>query len=155
MRIASTQYSVKTQSYEIYISGCSEDALCRKDCINPELQNFNYGEVLTEEKIFNIIEIIKSTSMMIKKIFILGGEPLDQKKEELIFLLKSLKGAISTKDIYLFTRFEFDNIDKDILKYVDYVKVGWYDRKLKTKSNIQVGIELATSNQKIINVKGY
>ena len=41
-----------------------------------------------------------------------------------------------------------DDISKDILKLVDYIKVGRYEKD-KTPGNKMYGIELATSNQYI------
>jgi hypothetical protein len=78
---------------------------------------------------------------------IFGGEPLDNDHDELLQLLFDLRGL--NKKIWLFTRYEFDELPKFILDLCDYVKCGRYLEDLKTDNNIMFGIKLASSNQKI------
>lgn len=145
MNIASTQYSLKDKSFEIYISGCKEHPC--KGCHNPLLWNEDYGELLTQKYIDKMKLKVKKFNNLIKKISIYGGEPLEKPIEEVIWLLKELEQT--NKEIWLFTRFEIDEIQNKIKKYCNYIKTGKYDETFKTESNIQFGIKLASSNQKI------
>ena len=74
-----------------------------------------------------------------------GGEPNDQNKDELLHLLFDLKSL--NKIIWIFTRYELNNIPKFELQLCDYIKCGKYIPELTTDSNIKYGIKLATSNQ--------
>ena len=78
---------------------------------------------------------------------IFGGEPLDQNENELLGLLSDLKHL--NKKVWLFTRFEIDEVSESIKFYCDYIKTGRYIPEFKCEDNIQYGIKLATSNQKI------
>jgi organic radical activating enzyme len=147
MKLASTQFSIDHNSFELYISGC-KDHPC-KGCFSPELWKEDIGEELTPEKYVELIKNIVSKIDLIDNIFILGGEVMEKPKEDILTLLHVLKQF--KKPIWLFTRFELDMIDKDILKEVDYVKTGLYDAKKKGK-NVQFGITLASTNQKIHKV---
>ena len=150
MKIAGTQFTLKTKSFEIYVSGCAGNPHC-KGCHNPETWDFNVGEEFDDIIKKQIQEKIKSFNSLIDNIMIFGGEPLDQKKEDIIDLLSFL--STFNKKIWLFTRYEKEEIDEDILNLLDYVKCGRYIQELTTDKNIQFGIKLATSNQKIYKLK--
>ena len=51
------------------------------------------------------------------------------------------------KELWLFTRYELDDIDPKTRKVFDYIKTGRYLPELSTKDNICFGVRLATSNQ--------
>ncbi len=145
MNIAATQYNLNDKSFEIYISGCIKHPC--KGCHNPELWDENFGEKFTEEKIEQIKNKIKNFDLLINKICIYGGEPLEKPLNEILWLLKELK--ITKKEVWLFTRFEFEEVPNEIKRICDYIKCGKYDKTLKTENNIQYGVQLSTSNQKI------
>ena len=147
MNIASTQFSLNFDAFEIYLSGC--DGVCSEECHNKELWDFNLGKDYKEE-LTRIVGKIHKFSLLIKSVWVLGGEPLLQDKDKLIDLLKELKKT--DKDITLFTRFELNDIDKEIIELCDYIKCGCYREDLKTDDNIWYGIKLATSNQKIYKI---
>jgi len=144
MNIASTQFTLKNRSFEIYLSGC--DGLCGTSCHNYELRDFNIG-IPYQQKIFDIIEKIKDFDLLIDNIWILGGEPLLQNHDELTNLLCDLK--TTNKKIWLWTRFNLDEVPLNIKDKCDYIKTGMYIPKLKTEENIQYGIKIATLNQTI------
>ena len=78
--------------------------------------------------------------------------PSEEKpKEEIIELLLFLKQF--NKPLWIFTRFDIGEIDKDILDLLDYIKCGMYKEELTVKDNVQFGINLATSNQKIYKMR--
>lgn len=146
MKIASTQYTLKTKSFEIYLSGCAGNPKC-SGCYSPELWDFNFGDEISSNFFLKAIEKIKRFDSLIDNIFIIGGDPLDQPKEELISLVKEF--IPMNKKIWLFTRKELEEIPTEIKDIFDYIKTGKYIPELITEDNIQCGIKLATSNQKI------
>jgi len=149
LRIAATQYSLANKSFEIYISGCREHPC--KGCHNPELHNENIGIELNKDELNKIKDKINDFTNLINNIFILGGEPLEKPIKEVEWLLGELKKT--KKEIWLFTRFEFEQVPKEIKELVDYLKCGKYIEELKTDDNIQYGVKLATKNQRIYKLK--
>lgn len=149
MNIASTQFSLNHNSFEIYVSGC--DGICGSQCHNFELRDFSLGSPYLGE-LSHIMDVIDDADILIDRIWILGGEPLLQNHLELLDMLKILKNRFPDKELWVWTRFEIEEINKDILKTIDYVKTGRYLPQLKTDSNQQYDINLATSNQKIFKI---
>ena len=146
MNILATSYTLKHNSFDIYIAGCSGSPKCL-GCHNPESWDFNIGRNFDEVYFLEIKNKIDEFDIMIDNIMIFGGEPLDQDHDELINLLKSLSKL--NKKIWLFTRYDLQDVPSNISVYLDYIKTGRYIEELKIDSNIQHGINLATSNQKI------
>ena len=145
MNIAATQYTLGNKSYEIYVAGCKAKPHC-ENCHNPELWNFTFGDKLDEEMYKRIESKLNSFNDLIDNIWIVGGEPLDQDLNELKKLLIFLKTF--NKKMWLFTRFELDEIPEDIIKYFDYIKTGRYLPSEKV-SHEEYGVVLATTNQHI------
>lgn len=146
MNIISTQYTLSTKSLEIYLAGCNGQPKC-KGCHNPELWDFNIGEDW-KTKMYDIIVKCDEFSNIIEKVMIFGGEPLDNDEKEIIDLLITLNNN-TTLDIWLFTRYELADIQEDIKHLCNYIKCGRYDEELLSDDNIQYGIKLASSNQRI------
>lgn len=149
MNIISTQYTLEHKSLDIYLAGCSGNPHCI-NCHNQETWDFNQG--MYYKDVFNIIKNkIIDFDNMIDNIMIFGGEPLDQEIDKLIDLFLFLHSF--NKQIWLFTRYEINNVSKNIKIYCHYVKTGRYIEELKCDDNIQYGIKLATSNQKIHKIR--
>lgn len=150
MRILATQYTLNNKAFEIYTSGCIGNPHC-KGCYSPETWSFDQGEYFTEEYFKQKIESkLKDFDTIIKNIMIFGGEPLDNSKEDLYFLLEKLSKF--NKPIWIFTHYDIDYAKERLgesIKFVDYLKCGSYIPELTVENNIQYGIKLATSNQKI------
>jgi anaerobic ribonucleoside-triphosphate reductase activating protein len=147
MNILATQYTLATKSFEIYVAGCKGQPHC-KNCHNPESWDFNQGNRWSEEYYLSIIKPkIVEFSNMIRSIMIFGGEPLDQKHSELLSMLYDLKEF--NKDIWLFTRYNLEDIPKEIVDCCDYIKCGRYEENNTTDNHMEYGIKLATSNQHI------
>jgi anaerobic ribonucleoside-triphosphate reductase activating protein len=149
IRIAATQYSLRTKSFEVYVSGCKGNPHC-SGCHNPELWDFKIGSIYNEKYFSYLKNRIKQFDILVDNIMVMGGEPLDQDINSLIKFLKDLKTL--NKQIWLFTRFELEEIPEEVLSLCDYVKTGRYLKDLQTDDNIQFGIELASSNQKIFKL---
>lgn len=152
MNIASTDFTLKHNSFDIYVSGCNGPHC--SGCHNPELFSFCVGKEYNQEYFNLILNKIKRFDKLIKNIMIFGGEPLDQKKEDINDLLLNLS-VMTNKNIWLFTKYSFENVSinyPNILSYLHYIKCGKYDENKLTDNNIQYGIKLASSNQKIIKL---
>ena len=144
MHIASTQYTLSTSSLDIYFSGCNPPHC--KGCQNPELWEFvNKNNYI--KKLKDIKTKVKNFNTLIDNIMIFGGEPLDQNNDEFLDFLNKLKTL--DKVIWLFTRYSLGEVPDDVKTLCDYIKTGRYLPELKTDNNIQYGITLATSNQKV------
>lgn len=144
MHIVATQYSMSTQSLDIYFSGCNPPHC--SGCHNAELHEFgalnNY-----KDKLPDIIEKIKEFSLIIKNIFILGGEPLDQNLDQLFLFIKELKKC--DKNIWLFTKYSLIQVPETIKELCDYIKSGRFEIDNISDDNIQFGIKIASNNQKV------
>ncbi len=151
MRIAGTSVSVGHGAYEIYLSGCRAPHCL--GCHNPELWDFAQGrpyEVMRRR----LLERVASLPTFLDRIWILGGEPLDQDPQELEVLLADINGCRDVRSLWLFTRYE--NVPEWIWRYVEYVKIGAYEQN-KTAGGpfISRGIPLASSNQRILTKDQY
>lgn len=149
MNIITIDYSMATQSLDIFFSGCAMGQHC-PGCHNSEAWDFNVGSdwMTWIDKIKYNVEHFNG---MIKRIFILGGEPLDQDRTEFIKFMDTMFSIILHTDIeqWLFTRYEMDQIPEEIKDMFDYIKTGPYKEELTVDNNIQYSVKLATSNQKI------
>lgn len=150
MNIISTQYTLENRSLDIYISGCKGNPHCT-NCHNPESWDFDTGEYY-KNFFWSIQDKLKDFNSLIDNIMIFGGEPLDQNLDELEDLLLFLNLNIKKEKIWLFTRFEIVEVPDRIKDLCHYVKTGRYLEEFKTDNNIQFGISLATSNQKIFKI---
>ena len=148
MNIANTQYTLSTSSLEIFVSGCREPHC--EGCCNPQLWDFNIGNPW-EQELIKIKNKINDFDSMIDNIILVGGDPMDQNHISLINMLIKLKTF--NKDIYLFTKYSINEVPLYIKNLCDYIKCGRYKPELKVDNNIQYGIKLATSNQRIYKVK--
>ena len=146
MRLLGTQFSMKTRTFEIYLAGCKGNPHCR-GCHNPESWNFDNGKELNHDALNELQDKINEYSHLINRIFIMGGEPLDQP----LFDLQNLCRKVHTahKEMWLFTRYDLGDIPDFISCYFKYIKTGRYDSELLVDDNIQYGVKLASSNQQI------
>jgi anaerobic ribonucleoside-triphosphate reductase activating protein len=146
MYIGGTEFSLKRRTYEIYVSGCTRRC---EGCHNPQLWDFEVGEKVDDNYINKLINTINDATNLIDNIFIVGGEPLEQPIDELIYLLKKLK--ITNKKIWLFTHYDnLSLIPKELFNYIDYIKCGEFIKD--STSIVYYGIELASTNQIIYKV---
>ena len=130
---------------EIYISGCTRKC---KECHNPELWDFNYGEELNIEE---LIKYLKDREDLFDIISITGGDLLEQNINEAADFIQKLNEIFKYKQFWLFTGYELKNLQQDKFDWVfiffDYIKIGCYQKELK-----QEGFP-ASSNQKLL-IKG-
>lgn len=150
MNITDFDYSMSDKAYSIFVSGCKAQPRC-KGCFNPENWDFNRGKEWSTYK-DKITKDIEGNRNLIDRIIIVGGEPLDQNLLQLGFMLQFLKDF--QIPVYLFTRFDFEEVPQFVKNTCDYIKCGAYKPECSCKENKQYGINLATDNQKIYK-KGF
>jgi len=121
----------------LYVQGC--DKRC-KGCHNPSTWEINAGESI---EISKLVKELKS-KVKNRKLTISGGEPLLQ-YDAILELVKLLPEF----NIVLYTGKNIEEVPKEILKYIDYIKVGEYIEKLRTTTNEYVG----STNQKFLKLK--
>ncbi|MBC8632779.1 anaerobic ribonucleoside-triphosphate reductase activating protein [[Eubacterium] tenue] len=125
-----------------------------KGCFNKETWNFEDGEEFTQEDLKYIIENINKNNIK-RDLSILGGEPLcPQNVEGVITLCKEFKRHYPEKLIYLWTGYtieNFDDIQREILNYIDILIDGKFEEDRK---NLSIKLR-GSSNQRVIDVKRY
>jgi len=144
MNILATQYTLPYKSLDIYIAGCSGSPHC-VNCHNKESWNFNQGDLYDNEYFKKLQTKVRNFNNLIDNIMLFGGEPLDQNHDELLHMLLDLKSL--NKQIWMFTRYEIEEIPKEIKELCDYIKCGRYIPELISDSNLMYDIKLATNNQ--------
>lgn len=151
LQIAHIDYSIATKSLDIYTIGCNGKC---QGCYNSELKDWNIQGLTKEFTLQRLSELNSKFGKMIDKIIIVGGDPVDAwfNTDGLKELLAGIKKNIG-KPIFLFTRHSLEDIPAELKKMVDYIKIGAYIPELATDDNIQFGIKLATSNQKIYRME--
>jgi anaerobic ribonucleoside-triphosphate reductase activating protein len=142
--LAATQFSLTNSSFELYLAGCKGDC---PGCHNPELKAFT-GEPVTMDTYRQLDRKIQDHRDLIDQVWILGGEPLDSDHRDLARLLQYIDERFRLP-IWLWTRYEIGDVPQAILRYCTMVKTGMYRKDLLTDCNIQAGIKLASSNQKL------
>ena len=144
MNILTTEYTLKHRAFEIYVAGCNPPHC--KGCHNPQSWDFNCG-IYWKDKYIDIKNKITRNKHLVKRVWILGGEPLDQDHNQLFELINKLKEL--DVEIWLWTRYEIDDVPEKIKQLCDYIKTGRYIPERISDDNVQFNVKLATSNQKI------
>lgn len=154
----------KYAGVSIFVQGC--DFHC-KGCFNQETWDFNKGKEFTQEIKNKLFEAIDRP--YIKRISILGGEPLAYKNVLDVFnLIRKIKNKFPDKALWLYTGFTWNQIfhpvttddfnpdrnqifdyRKEIIKMCDVLVDGRYVDELRDLTLRFKG----SSNQRIIDVK--
>lgn len=133
----------------LFVSGCTHNC---PGCFNQDYLKFNYGSLWTKEIEDEFIASLNDP--IIKGVTILGGEPLDQLRDDsLLNLLKRIKVEIG-KDIWLYSGYTFEEIMQNekrraILSHCDVLVDGLFIHELK---NLKLKFR-GSSNQRIIDVQ--
>lgn len=123
-------------SLAINISGCPYK--CR-GCHSQYLWEYR-GNFISED----LDSLLDKYKNYITCVCFMGG---DQNIEELKSLLERVKKAGLTTCLYTGCEHLYEL--KQIINVCDYIKCGKYDEALLTDNNIQYGVKLASSNQKM------
>ena len=138
----------------LWVAGCNHKC---KGCHNPWTWNYEQGKVLSKE--FN--SICNKLSEWLKKDYvegltISGGDPLDQSNQslyELNSLLRWVKLNYPEKNIWLYTGYvyeELNKVQKEVLEYVDVLVDGPYKEELRDIAHCPFR---GSTNQRIIYIK--
>lgn len=129
----------------VYTQGCKRQC---KDCHNPTLWSFDGGEKVLEIE----AELLINEHPMCDYVVYLGGEPLDQ-LQGLIAFSKEFKKL--NKRICLYTGYQFSEIDKELLKYIDIVVDGEFVKEkgpvTSKTTNQKIWLKTVDGNWSLIN----
>ena len=141
----------------LFVQGCHFHC---KNCFNPETWNFNGGKEWNEEVENRFFELIDRP--YIKRISILGGEPLaDENVHDIFELIVKLKISFPEKNIWLYSGYQFEDIVNNptkntestlrekVVKICDVLVDGRYVDELRDLTLKFRG----SSNQRVISVK--
>lgn len=105
----------------LWVSGCTHHC---EGCHNPETWDFNSGKKFTDKHLRKIIEFLEKP--YIKGLTISGGDPLAvDNRESILEIVKAVKNNCPTKDIWLYTGYEYEDVkDLEILQYIDVLVDG-------------------------------
>ena len=131
----------------VFVSGCNHNC---DGCHNKEMQDYNYGDEVEVDEIF---ERIKKNVPLISGVTFSGGEPFDSAKG-LGILADKIKSL--GLNLWCYTGYTYEEIldsnDEDkisLLSKVDVLVDGKFDKNLTENSPKYAG----SSNQRIIDVK--
>ncbi len=128
----------------VFVTGCP---LKCPGCFNKEYQDELNGKEWTKEQEDLVIKYLKIEH--VSGLSILGGEPLVQ-DENLLNLLKRAKKEVD-KDIWLWTGFCYEQLNKkqlEVLKYVDVLVDGPFIQEKKDLNLKYCG----STNQRVIDL---
>lgn len=146
MNVLATEYSPYTKSFDIFLAGCAAPHC--PGCFNPESWDFDQGDACNKGFLQKILTKIHEFDLLIDNVMVMGGEPLDHEETELLELLWELKKQ-TRKAMWMFTKYEFDQIPEPVKEVCDYIKCGRYDQTQPAVENVQYGVSLASANQRI------
>ncbi len=121
----------------VFFQGC--DLHC-KGCQNPSTWKMKNGTEMTTDELVMILQ----KEVINKKVTFSGGEPLMQ-VDALIDVVKKLKDF----DIAVYTGHEFEEVPKELLENITYIKTGSFKEELKSTVKPYVG----STNQEFRRVK--
>ena len=121
----------------VFFQGC--DLHC-KGCQNPSTWEMKNETEMTTDELVTILE----KEVVNKKVTFSGGEPLMQ-VDALIDIVKKLEGF----DIVVYTGHEFEEVPKELLDNITYIKTGSFKEELKSTVKPYVG----SMNQEFRRVK--
>lgn len=131
----------------IFVTGCTHHC---PDCFNKEYQDFNAGNIWTENETETIINYLQSPE--IEGLTLLGGEPF-QNAKELSEIVMSIKEK-TDKPIWVYSGYTIEQILEDktkikLLELCDVLVDGLFVKELK---DLRLKFK-GSSNQRIIDIK--
>lgn len=132
----------------LFVSGCTHGC---PGCFNKDYQHFKYGHAWTKEVEDDFIKHLKNPN--VSGVTILGGEPMDQVRDnDLLQLVQRIKSE-TNQNIWIYSGYTYEELmshpkTKEILKYCDVLVDGPFIENLK---NLKLRFR-GSSNQRIIDV---
>lgn len=122
-------------SGDVFFKGCHTHC---QGCHNLELQSFAPPNTSVDD----IIQAIKQNDIHI--LTLMGGEPLDQDIDLIVYFIQSIKSEFPDIKVSLFTGKEMGEVPQNVRDCIDYLKTGKYDNTQLSKGDYF----LASYNQK-------
>ena len=132
----------------LFVSGCTHSC---PGCFNKDYQHFKYGYQWTKEVEDGFIKHLKNPN--VHGVTILGGEPMDQIRDnDLLELVRRIKYE-TNQNIWIYSGYTYEEImahskKKEILMYCDVLVDGPFIEELK---NLKLRFR-GSSNQRIIEI---
>ena len=123
MHIAGMELNLTHKALEIFVSGCTRNCA---GCHNPELQKYGVGKKWQRWLRENTSKLNYEWSMLVDKLWIVGGDILCQPPEDAREFLMALRKAAPSMDICVWTGARYSEIPDFVFKFADVVKVGEY-----------------------------
>lgn len=136
----------------LFVSGCTHNC---KGCFNKEYQDFSFGKKMTDLEANEFIAHVLTDDRVVG-VNILGGEPLQQIKDDVLAnILWFIKGETDIP-IWLWTGYKLEDVANnskimDILENVDVLIDGRFEEDKKDLNLKYRG----SSNQRVIDMKHF
>ena len=146
----------------LFVQGCHFHC---KGCFNQETWDFNGGKEWTPSIECKFLKL--ADKPYIKRISILGGEPLDDENvNEILALVKKIREVYPDKQIWVFTGYMLEDIVRGyrantdnmwlrklaVINSIDVLKDGQFELDKQDINHKQV-LWAGSSNQRLIDVK--
>lgn len=141
----------------LFVSGCTHAC---KGCFNREAWDFKYGQEFTEETEKEILKALAPD--YIRGLSVLGGEPMEpQNRVTVLELLRKVKAAYPTKDIWCYTGYDYEKdllqwereeqtaVVTELLGLIDVLVDGEF---VEEKKNLRLAFR-GSENQRLIEMK--
>lgn len=136
----------------LFVSGCTHKC---KGCFNRDTWDPEYGHPFTEKEENEILLYFEKYGKAAKGLSLLGGDPTYYKNvEPLITFVKKFKEKFPEKDIWIWSGFTWEQLEKDIKRFelislCDVLIDGRFDIEKKDLNLKWKG----SSNQRVIDVQ--
>lgn len=136
----------------LFVSGCTHKC---KGCFNRDTWDPEYGHPFTEKEENEIFLYFEKYGKAAKGLSLLGGDPTYYKNvEPLITFVKKFKEKFPEKDIWIWSGFTWEQLEKDIKRFelislCDVLIDGRFDIEKKDLNLKWKG----SSNQRVIDVQ--
>ena len=132
MYIAGYEINYEHGALEVFVSGCTRNC---KGCHNPELQKYGVGKKWQRWIRENAYRLSYEYSIIIDKIWIMGGDLLCQPPEDIVEFLKALRKTAPNLPIVVWTgAASVSEVDSDVYELIHGLKLGAYDETLADAS---------------------
>lgn len=123
MRLAGTEYSLDAQAFDIFVSGCTRNCY---NCFNKAEQDFDYGDIIDDKLLSDIIAKVNDNIDLIKKVRIMGGDLLCHSEKDALSFILDLQTSIILPFV-LYTGADKTDIPEWCFKLFDEIKYGKYE----------------------------
>lgn len=134
----------------LWTAGCTHKC---EGCQNPDTHDCNNGFLFDENAVLELHE--KLANRYVQGITFTGGDPLhENNRDEIFALCKMVRDKFPTKDIWLYTGYTWEQIQKDesLKRVVDLCDVVVDGRFVLSKRDVSLHW-CGSSNQRVIDVK--